>query len=104
MTPALRKPGMRAASSGSGFASAVISASAGSPKRALTSPISAPIVSGEYMLGVPPPKNSVRARTSGALAISARSAPRYRAARASSHAHFAKSQYGQTYGQNGRCT
>jgi hypothetical protein len=62
------------------------------------------MTSGPYIDGVPPPKNSVRASTTGADAISARSASRYRAARSSSHAHFAKSQYGQMYGQNGRWT
>jgi len=53
------------------------------------------MIAESYVVGVPPPKNSVRARTGGAAASSARSAVRYSAARGPSHAHFAKSQYGQ---------
>jgi len=55
-----------------------------------------------YVFGVPPPKKIVVARNADADVTSASSAVRYRSDWLTRCGHFAKSQYGQIYGQNGR--
>ncbi len=55
-TPAARQARSRAGSHDSGFTSSVTSASVGSPNRARTAAITAPISSGAQSDGVPPPR------------------------------------------------
>ena len=89
---------------GSGFISTDASAKPLGAKRSRSMSARPATVAASYVFGVPPPKNSVRAGKAGAAAISACRASKYRAALERRSGHFAKSQYGQTYGQNGRWT